>query len=641
MVSHTLVVKQRETLPRRKLWALMLSCLVMLLSGRVPVWAIAPIAANGSKVYEEKCASCHNGGIPRAPQLNVLRQKSAEDVLDALLTGPMTFLGMGMADTERRSVAEFISGKQLGEDQLKTTVTNLCPQAPGEFAVNDGSPQWNGWGVSPANTRFQTAADAGLTAEQVPKLKLKWAFGYPAGTVASQPTVVGGRIFVGTLRGQVYSLDANTGCIYWAIKNPTGIRTAISVVPFPSSDSTKYVAYFGDLSAIVHAVDARTGAEVWQTKVETHPIARVTGSPKFHDGRLYVPVTSLEEASGADPRYECCTFRGNLVALDATTGKQIWRTYTILEKPKPTWKSKGGVQQYGPAGASIWSSPTLDIEAGRIYVTTGDNYSDPASKTSDAIVAFDMKTGKMLWSEQFLANDAWNVACDSADESNCPRARGPDLDFGSSSILQKLPDGKRVLVAGQKSGMVFGIDPDNKGKRLWEQRAGKGGLAGGIQWGPAADTELMYVAVSDIGMEIKDDPQAGKISILNPAVGGGIHAYRLATGEKVWSAPPVGCGERKNCSPAQSAAISVIPGVVFSGSEDSHMRAYSTKDGKVIWDHDANQEYKTVNGIKGNGGSFDASGPTIAGGVVYMNSGYGQFGGLSGNVLLAFSVDGK
>jgi polyvinyl alcohol dehydrogenase (cytochrome) len=329
------------------------------------------------------------------------------------------------------------------------------------------------------------------------------------------------------------------------------------------------------------------------------------------------------------------------VALDATTGKQIWKTYTIQEEAKPTRKNKIGVQLYGPSGASLWSSPTLDPEGGRIYVTTGDNYSDPASKTSDAIVAFDMKTGKFLWSEQFLANDAWNVACGSEDETNCPTAKGPDLDFGSSAILQKLADGKRVLVAGQKPGMVYAIDPDQNGKRLWEQRAGKGGLAGGIQWGPAADTEMMYVAISDIGMEIKDDPQAGKISVLNPAVGGGIHGYRLSTGEKVWSTPPPGCGDRKNCSPAQSAAISVIPGVVFSGSVDSYMRAYSTKDGKVVWEHNANQEYKTVNGVKANGGSFDASGPTIVNGIVYMNSGYGQFGGLPGNVLLAFSVDGK
>jgi len=612
-----------------------------------PGWA-APAASphavtgpDGAKVYEQRCASCHSGNVPRAPQLNVLKQKRAEDVLDALVTGVMLFVGWGMPDAERRAVAEFITGKEIGADQLNATTTNMCPQAPGEFTVDETAPQWNGWGASPTNTRSQSAERAGLTAEQVPNLKVKWAFGYPTGTVASQPTVVGGRVFVGTLRGQVYSLDAATGCVYWAVKHPTGIRSALSITRVPNANPAKYVAYFGDFSATVHALDARTGAELWKTKVDSHPIARITGAPQYHDGRLYVPVTSLEEVSGSDPKYPCCTFRGNLVALDAWTGKQIWKTYTIQEKSKPRAKNKLGVQLYGPAGASIWSSPTLDPEGGRIYVTTGDNYSDPASKTSDAIVAFDMKTGKFLWSQQFLTNDAWNVACGSGDETNCPKAKGPDLDFGSSSILQKLPNGKRVLVAGQKSGMVYAIDPDANGKRLWEQRASKGGIAGGIQWGPAADSELMYVAISDIGMIIKDDPEAGRISTLDPTVGGGIHAFRLENGEKVWSVPPPGCGERKNCSPAQSAAISAIPGVVFSGSEDSHLRAYSTRDGKVIWEHDAAQEYKTVNGVKANGGSFDSAGPTIAGGILYTNSGYGQFGGLAGNVLLAFSVDGK
>jgi polyvinyl alcohol dehydrogenase (cytochrome) len=625
----------------------MLSIVTALLIMHSFAWAVAPQSphaapgVDGAKVYEQRCASCHNGNVPRATHLNILRQKSPEDILDALLTGPMTFLGMSMADADRRAVAEYIAGKPLGEGRLQDTLTNMCPQAPGEFTVVDKAPQWNGWGVTLANTRFQAAEHAGLSAEQAPKLKLKWAFGYPEGTVASQPTVVGGRIFVGTLRGHIYSLDAKTGCVYWAIKNPTGVRSAISIERLPNSDPPKYVAYFGDLSATVHALDARTGETIWETKVETHPISRVTGSPKFHEGRLYVPVTSLEEASAADPNYPCCTFRGNLVALDAATGKQIWKTYTILEEPKPTRKNKVGVQLYGPAGATIWSSPTIDPEGGRIYVTTGDNYVDPATTTSDAIVAFDLKTGKFLWSQQFLANDAWNVACDSADETNCPEARGPDLDFASSPILRKLSNGKRILVAGQKSGMVYAIDPDANGKKLWEQRAGKGGIAGGVQWGPAADNELMYVAVSDIGMTIKDDPEAGKIPSLDPTVGGGIHAYRLATGEKAWSVPPVGCDGRPNCSPAQSAAISAIPGVVFSGSVDSHLRAYSTKDGKVLWDHDAAQEYKTINGVKASGGSFDSSGPTIVDGVLYVNSGYAQFGGRPGNVLLAFSADGK
>lgn len=642
LVSNS-AVSQRDKMFHGNAWFLTVFVVALLLGSALPGWAAAPMAGlEGAKIYQQRCASCHSGNIPRAPQLNVLQQKTPEAIVDALETGVMKFTGLGMPDAERKAVAEFITGKPLGgEAQLKDTVANFCPQAPGEFAPSATSPQWNGWGASLANMRFQSAEQAGLRAEQVPNLKLKWAFGFPPNTVASQPTVVGGRVFVGTMRGQVYSLDAATGCVYWATKISTGMRSAISIARLPNTNPPKYAAYFGDFSAIVHALDARTGTELWKTKVDPHLLARVTGAPAFYANRLYVPITSLEEAAGADPKYECCTFRGGVVALDATTGKQIWKTYTILEKPKPTRQNKYGVQLYGPAGAGVWASPTLDPERGRIYVTTGDNYADPASKTSDAIVAFNMKTGKFLWARQFLANDAWNIACDSNDESNCPKAKGPDLDFGSSAILHVMADGRRILLAGQKSGVVHAIDPDQKGKILWQQRVGKGGLIGGIQWGPAADNNQIYVALSDIGVTTKRDPQAGTVTELDSKVGGGVFAYSITNGEKAWATPPPGCGERKNCSPAQSAAISVIPGVVFSGSVDSHLRAYATEDGKVVWDYDAAQEYKTVNGVPANGGSFDNSGPTVVGGMLYTNSGYGTWGGMPGNVLLAFSVDGK
>lgn len=485
------------------------------------------------------------------------------------------------------------------------------------------------------------AKQAGLTADQVPKLKVKWSFGFPPNTMVSQPTVVGGRIFVGTVRGRVYSIDADKGCLYWSAKLPAGMRSAITVAALPGSKPPRYAAYFGDLTANAHAIDAKTGESIWTTRLETHPAARVTGAPVLHGNRLYVPVASFEEAAGADPHYECCTFRGSVVALDAATGKKIWQNYTIPQKPKKTRKNNLGVQLWGPSGASVWSAPTIDEKRGALYVTTGDNYSDPASKTSDGIVAFDLKTGKMLWSQQFLAGDAWNISCDAGSDANCPKAKGPDLDFGSSAILRTLPNGKRILVAGQKSGVLHAIDPDKKGKILWQQRVGKGGLIGGIQWGPAADTKKVYVALSDIGVKIKNDPEAGMVSELDGSVGGGIFAYEIATGEKKWSAPPFSCNGRPKCSPAQSAAVTVIPGVVFSGSVDGHLRAYSTQDGKVIWDFDTIRDFTTVNAMEGKGGSLDGPGPTVVGGMVFVNSGYGFWGGMPGNVLLGFSVDGK
>lgn len=616
---------------------------LMLSGGFSAAWAVAPTAGvDGAKVYEQRCAQCHNGQVARAPKFDYLKVRSPESIVDALESGVMKFVGLAMPDAERKAVAEFVAGKPLGSEAgLKDTVSNLCPQAPGEFNPSDNGPQWNGWGVSLDNARFQPTEHAGLKAEQIPNLKLKWAFGFAPNSVASQPTVVGGRIFIGTMRGQVYSLDAATGCVYWAIKIPAGMRSAISIARLPNTNPPKYVAYFGDLAANVHAVDAQTGKELWTVKADPHPLARVTGSPKFYENRLYVPVTSLEEAGGGEATYKCCTFRGNVVALNATTGKQIWKSYTIQQKPKPTWKNAKGVQQYGPAGAGVWASPTLDPERGVLYVTTGDDYADPPSNASDAIMAMSMKTGKIQWITQCLKGDAFNIACTAADKSNCPKANGPDLDFGSSPILRIMDGGKRIVMAGQKSGMLHAVDPDNKGKFLWQKRVGKGGLIGGIQWGPAADHNQIYVALSDIGVKLVDDPDVGSKSELDSTVGGGMFAYSIANGEKTWEIPPPGCGDRKNCSPAQSAAVSVIPGAVFSGSVDGHMRAYSTEDGKIVWDFDAGKEFKTVNDVPANGGSFDSAGPTVVNGMLYTYSGYGMWGGQPGNVLLAFSIDGK
>ena len=606
-------------------------------------WAVAPmVGADGAKVYEQRCAHCHNGQVARAPKFEYLKVRSPESIVDALESGVMKFIGLAMGDPERKSVAEFIAGKPLGgEATLKDTAANLCPQAPGEFNPSDKDPQWNGWGVTLDNARFQPAEHAGLKPEQIPNLKLKWAFGFAPNSVASQPTVVGGRIFMGTMRGQIYSLDAKTGCVYWATKIRAGMRSTITIAPLPNTNPPKYVAYFGDLGANVHALDAQTGKELWTVKVDKHPLARVTGSTKFYENRLYVPVTSLEEAGGAVVTYQCCTFRGNVVALNATTGKQLWKTYTIQKKLKPTWKNAKGVQQYGPAGAGVWASPTLDPERGVMYITTGDDYADPPSNASDSIMALSMKTGKIQWITQCLKGDAFNIACTANDKTNCPKANGPDLDFGSSPILRIMNDGKRIVLAGQKSGMLHAVDADNKGKFLWQKRVGKGGLIGGIQWGPAADSNQIYVALSDIGVKLVEDPEVGSKSELDSTVGGGMFAYSIANGEKTWETPPPGCGDRKNCSPAQSAAVSVIPGAVFSGSVDGHMRAYGTEDGKVIWEFDAVKEFKTVNDVPGNGGSFDGAGPTIVGGMLYTYSGYGMWGGQPGNVLLAFSVDGK
>ena len=602
--------------------------------------AAAESALNGEQLYQRTCAGCHSSAKAiRAPQLSALRSMDAQQVLDALEVGPMRFVGLRRNGDERRAIAEFVTGKKLGAEVAKDTSVGRCADTTGKFDPAAG-PQWNGWSNGLTNTRFQSAADAGLSSDQISQLAVKWAFGLPLNTTISQPTVVGGRIFVGSSRGRVYSIDAKTGCLYWSVKITTSERSAMTVAAVPGTNPPRYAVYFGDLAANAHALDATTGTQLWITQVESHPLARSTGAVVLYKDRLYVPVSSTEEAG--DPKAPCCIFRGSVVALDAATGKKIWQAYTIREKPKPTRKNALGVQLWGPAGAGVWSAPTIDTKRNAIYVTTGDNYADPATKTSDAIVAFDLKTGKMLWSHQFTANDAFTIGCSVGDTNSCPKANGPDLDFGSSAILRTLPNGKRVLIAGQKSGVLHAVDPDQRGKLLWEQRLGHGGVLGGIQWGSAADDDTVYAALSDVEINIKNDPDVGLATQLDNSKGGGLFAYDIATGKLRWTRPPAGCAGRSNCSPAQSSAVTAIPGMVFSGSIDGHMRAYSTQEGRVAWDFNTAQDFPTVNKVAAKGGSIDGPpGATVAGGMVFMSSGYSLWGGLPGNVLLGMSPEGK
>jgi polyvinyl alcohol dehydrogenase (cytochrome) len=360
---------------------------------------------------------------------------------------------------------------------------------------------------------------------------------------------------------------------------------------------------------------------------------------------LYVPVSSAEEVASIDPQYQCCRFRGSVVALDAETGAQVWKTYLVDEIPRLTQKSTSGTQFWGPSGVAIWSAPTLDPERKVLYVGTGNNYSSPATANSDAIVALQMETGKLLWSRQLTALDTYNSSCRTTLE-NCPETKGPDFDFGSSPILASLSDGHRVLVAGQKSGLVYGLDPDDAGKALWQVRVGEGGVNGGVQWGLAADHDKAYVAVSDVARTRHETIINGQRLVtrtLDPSKGGGLFALRLANGEMVWQTPvpKSSCQNRANCSPAQSAAVSVIPGIVFSGALDGHLRAYSTDDGRIVWDFDTVRDFSTVDGVAAHGGALDGPGPTIVSGILYVNSGYGRYGGAPGNVLLAISIDGK
>jgi polyvinyl alcohol dehydrogenase (cytochrome) len=597
-------------------------------------------AQDGASLYRQNCAACHDAGVDRAPSREALQTMSAERVLTSLESGAMLSMASRVSAADRRALAQFVTGKSLSARDLSMTppASAMCTTR-GTTANLLNGPSWNGWGGNDHNTRFQDRGTAGFTAAQVPRLKVRWAFGFPGDLDANaQPSISGGRVFVGSQGGKVYALSAETGCIHWFFEARAAVRGAITIGQLTTGNGPAYAAFFGDLGGNVYALNATTGALLWTMRADPHALARIVGSVVFHAGRVYVPVASAEETAGAPSTYECCRFRGSVSALNAATGKLIWKTFTIAEEAQPTTKNAIGTQLWGPSGAGVWSSPAIDARRNVLYATTGDNYSAPATSTSDAFVAMDLDSGKVLWWKQMTAGDAWNTACRLPDKTNCPDPTAPDFDFSSPPILVTLASGRRALVAGQKSGMVHAVDPDDQGKILWQARAGTGGTLGGVQWGSAADGSNIYVALSDI---VRTAIPNSLGTNADPKAGGGMFAFRLETGERVWYTPPPGCGNRARCSPAQSAAVSAIPGVVFSGSVDGHLRAYSTADGSILWDFDSVGPYKTVNEVPARGGSFDGPGPAIAGGMLLVNSGYARAGGMPGNVLLAFSVDGQ
>jgi polyvinyl alcohol dehydrogenase (cytochrome) len=590
-----------------------------------------PLAASaqsrdGAAVFQAACASCHlmPASDSRAPTREILAQLAPETIVTALTTGSMFRQGSALTDAERRAVAGFLAGRPVGAAPVSGNVGRCAAAAPSlsAAAISAG---WNGWGGTVANTRFQPAAKAGLTAATVPQLKLKWAFGFAGTTSArAQPAIAGGRLFVGSENGDLYALDAKTGCIYWTYHAQAGIRTAVSLGPIRAGASSAMAVYVADGSATAYALDAASGKELWKRKVDDHPYAKATGSPTFYEGRLYVTAAGVgEEGQGGSTKYECCTFRGSVTAIDANTGAVVWKSYSIQEEPKPRGKNKDGVQTWGPAGGGIWSAPTIDARRRVLYVATGNGYSDPPQRTTDAVLALDMETGRLRWSSQPGVQDVWAGGCraDVTDNANCPEKLGPDHDFSMSPVLAKRSTGQDILIAQSKSGMAYAFDPDNGGAVVWQYRTSPGAGLGG-QWGAAADDRQAYFGV------VNQTP-------------GGMRAVKIDTGEEVWSKPAAEklCGTARGCSAAQGGALTAIPGVVFSGSADGGLRAYSTDNGAVLWQFDTNREFQTVNGVKANGGAMDGPGAVVSDGMLYMSSGYVSLGGRPGNVLLAFGAD--
>ena len=600
-------------------------------SGGTADVAVAEAAHPGQAPYEAKCAACHDQAVYKAPSRTFLAMLGARNVYAAMDEGLMRAQAAGLSDEQKQAVAEFLTGQTLSESAAVAQAP-ACEDSPFDENI---VPVSLGWGVDPGQTRFQGAESGGLDRSNVTDLEVKWAFAFPNAIQArSQPAYGGGAVYFGSQDGTVRALDARTGCLRWSFRAGGEVRNAIVLSPWDAGAlEAPPTLYFGDIVGRVYALDARSGELRWSSKVTEHPDGTLTGAAALHDGILYVPLSSLEVVSAVDPSYACCTFRGAVVALNAATGDEIWRAHTIPEPPSKAGVTRAGTDVLAPSGAPVWNSPAIDVARGQLYVGTGENYSSPADGNSDAIIAFDLHTGEKRWVSQQTAGDAWNVACLSdytSDDSNCPEENGPDYDFGASPMLVTLEDGRDIVVGGQKSGQVVGLDPET-GEVLWKHQVGRGGVQGGVHFGMAAEGNRLYIPINDM-IYPEDAERYGEARPPKP----GLYALDAATGELLWSAPAENlCGDLEGCDPGISHAIKAVPGAVIAGYLDGRLRVHDGETGEVIWALNTLRDFDTVSGETARGGSFSGGGAIVADGMVYVNSGYGIYGHMPGNVLLA------
>lgn len=588
----------------------------------------------GEQIFNASCAGCHNGGSPKAPPLYSLRGMSPVTVLAIIDHGAMKDMAAGLTPQERRQVVEYVTQKDLANYKAPPP-PKVCDAEHARFDMAK-PPAAVGWGYD--NRRFVPAGIGGLTAADLPRLKLKWAFAYPDATQArSQPVVAMGAVFAGSHNGQVFALDLATGCARWSFTAAAEVRNAIVVEPWAEGQrpATPPRAFFGDILGNVYAINALTGDELWRAEAGDHNAAVITGSPALWGDTLYVPVSSLETGAAEDPDYACCTFRGSVVALDVATGAEKWRAYTVQKMPELVGKTSRGVDIFAPSGAPVWGSPTVDAKRGLLYFGSGENYTSPADQNSDAVIAVDLRTGQRRWSRQIHANDAWNNSCMYKDHPNCPSQRGLDQDIASSIMIVAIGEGRDILVAGSKSGVLSAVDPDRDGALLWQTKVGRGSLQGGVHFGMSSEGPRIYVPIYDS----KTTPMG---ETYDDRGFPGMHMVDARTGKLEWSGAYFDdCRGRDACEPGISAASTAIPGAVIAGHIDGWLRAYDGATGKVLWQTDTVREYPMANGVIARGGSMSGPGPAVYDGHLITNSGYGFAFKMPGNALLVYSIDGK
>ena len=575
----------------------------------------------GEALYEQYCSTCHTDPVDRAPSRVALQDYNPNAIFHALNAGIMQAQGAPLSEDQKITVAEYLSGGTYNRDRQEQLTA--CANPIGELNLASAS-NWNGWGNSLGSQRYQSASGTNINKNNIAELEVAWAFGVEGASAArANPAIVDGVVIMGSPSGTVYALDLETGCQYWSYVAIAGVRAAPTVVHAAGLD--KNLVIVADQSNRVYAIDAQTGFKEWHADVDANPWAVSTGAPVIQNDKVFVPVSSMEVAGAGDPQHVCCTFRGNVGALDLNTGRKLWQTF-IMEEPQVVGKNSAGNDVLAPSGAPIWGSATFDSKRNRVYVGSGQNYSRPTSDSSDSIIAFNADSGVIDWMYQTTAGDQFIMGC-GREHPNCPDP-GPDIDIGAPILLAPLSTGKDIVVAGSKGAMVFGLDPDADGAVLWQRNVGRGSPLGGVHWGMAFSGDTVFVPVSDRLPGGSTAPQPG------------LHAIDMKTGDLLWYAEAAErCADiGRACNDGYSAAATVLDDLVLAGALNGVLFAHDKQTGAVLWELDMKTKFDTINNVEANGGAFDATGPVLSGDYMIVNSGYAQFGQLAGNAMVVYKL---
>ncbi|MEZ5572177.1 MAG: PQQ-binding-like beta-propeller repeat protein [Halioglobus sp.] len=605
-----------------------------------------PLAYFGERLFDKHCASCHDNPAMHAPTREALAGFSKESILVALEFGKMQPMAAHLRQQERFLIATYLAGG--GQDTQEWIAQHRCTAQDSSAATQ----YVTDWGLGTHNRRFADNDSAGINRQNVASLQLVWALGFPKVTdMRSQPAIVGDTLYFGDKTGNLYALDRTSGCVRAHTKVFSGIRSAMTVANLPDGQQ---LLVFADSLATVFAVDPQSFEIVWQHSARLFDTSVITGSISYYDNRLFVPISSFEVAAAGSPSHICCKSHGGVIALQADSGEPLWQWHAT-EAATLQGHNTVGQEQYGPSGASVWTTPAIDAKRNRLYIGTGENLTHPATDTSDAIIALDMDSGAMVWKFQPTAGDVWNAACLN-NGANCPTNPGGDFDFGASVIITQRQDGSALLLAGQKSGEVFALDPDPQGKAgevLWRQRVSLGTTNGGIHWGMAVAGQRLIVPVADPERDRPGYTPKPGLYALDVNSGNLLWQHKVERGceiaeenkpliglENLRSAVKPDLAQLYLCSffYGLSAAALATPEIAFSAGLDGKLRAYDITNGEILWQVRTAEPFDAGNGIKAHGGAIDVGGQVVAGGWLYVQSGYSMFGQLPGNVLLAYRV---